>query len=451
MCGREFKAAFRIYLEALEVAEQLDPRSPDHAFAFNQLGLVLIQMGQYEDARSYHAKALDMRLGHSNPFNVAISSYNLGVAEYHCGDLDNSLEHLESAIETWTGSPRMKGNLLQALKDVRQIHIVKKNFKDTMRYSALIVDLTPSMKPDYIPIYMDGIRLMGEGQFQPALDRFREALASVIEGSPDHGSILNHMGLVLMQQGNLDEAEKFLSRAIEIRNELGSPIHIAESVHNLSNVEHQRGNADKAMKLMSRAINLTSDVNGAELLLAKSHLCAANMSITNDPVVAQRHLTQARRIEEHLQDNADLVSGMLNCEGLVLMAQQSYDDAKEKFQEAVAIVEAKQPESLLLAECLGLVGSALTCKGDEDSMEESRFYTLRAVAIYEKLTPGSVLLANVYGQLAIVYEVFDELQEALDTYRKSVAILEKIQPHSVSVLDAKNSIEELEWEIDNRK
>jgi tetratricopeptide (TPR) repeat protein len=410
-------------------------------------------MGQFEEDRPYHAKALDMRLGHSRPYNVTISSYNLGVAERHCGDLDNSLEHLESAIATWTGNPNMKGNLLQALKGVRQIHIVKKNFKETMRYSALIVDLTPSTKSDYIPIYKDGIRLMSEGQFQPALDRFREALASVIEGTPDHGSILNHMGLVLVQQGKLDEAEVFLTRAIEIRDELGRsrPIHIAESVHNLSNVNHERGDTDKATKLMSRAINLTRDVNGAELRLAKSHLCAANMFITENPTTARRHLTQACGIEEHFQDNVDLLSGILNCERLLLMADQAYDEAKEKFQEASAIVEANQPESLLLAECLGLVGSALTCKGDEDSTEESKVCTLRAVVIYEKLTPGSVLLANTYGQLAIVYEVLDELQEALATYRKYIAIFEQVQFDSVLVLDANKAIEELEWEIDNRK
>ena len=81
-----------------------------------------------------------------------------------------------------------------------------------------------------------------------------EAMKRTIELSPDHAEALNYLGYTYAEKGvKLDEAEKFIKRALKVKPTSG---YIVDS---LGWVYFKKGNVDEALKTLEKANDLVSD------------------------------------------------------------------------------------------------------------------------------------------------------------------------------------------------
>ncbi len=80
------------YDEAAGLYRVIIQQHPDCLFAWDQLGDVRFQQGQFAEARKAFAHAIVL-----NPKDAAAME-NLGTSEYRCGDYISAVKHLQAAI-----------------------------------------------------------------------------------------------------------------------------------------------------------------------------------------------------------------------------------------------------------------------------------------------------------------------------------------------------------------
>ena len=104
-------AAFRLgklaedridYRKALEYFEKAVQLAPENAEYLNEVGLLLVELGQYDQAISNYEKALEIDIETLGPNHINIAKYwnNLGGAWKEKGEYDKAIEFYEKALES---------------------------------------------------------------------------------------------------------------------------------------------------------------------------------------------------------------------------------------------------------------------------------------------------------------------------------------------------------------
>ena len=172
-------------------------KNPDSWMSDNNLGFVLFQKGQIEEAITYYKKAIQI-----NP-----NSYNteddLGIALVRIGRVEEAMTQYRKAIE---------------------------------------------IKPDYADAHNNlGNILLQTGQAEEALIHFKK----VLEIEPKFEKAYNNMGVALLRMHRLDEASNYFTKAIEIKPDY------AEPHYNLGEIFGLQGNWDKAVQEYRRTLALS--------------------------------------------------------------------------------------------------------------------------------------------------------------------------------------------------
>ncbi len=237
---------------------------------------------------------------------------------------------------------------------------------------------------------------------------------------PGNPHWLTHMGIVLAQQGKLDEAIAAYESALEV-----DPRFPMAHTY-LGNALRERGNLDAAIESYRRAIEvgpafaIAYDELG-EALQAQGELDQAiecsRRAIELDPTMAPTHLDLGNALQKQgkldeaiesyqraIQLDPTMASGYVGL-GMALRAQGKLDEAIESYRRAVEL----DPLSAMAHDSLG---SAL---GDQGKLDEAMESHRRAVEI----DPQSAI---AYGNLGIALEAQGKLDEAIESYRRSMQI-----------------------------
>jgi tetratricopeptide (TPR) repeat protein len=137
-------------------------RNPKAWMAHNNLGTVLLQKGQVDEAIVHFRKALEIKADHTD------AQANLGSGLLQKGELDEAIAQYHKALE---------------------------------------------IKPDYALVHYDlGNALLLKGQVDEAIAHYEKAL----EIKPDYADVYNNLGIVLFQKGQVDQAIAYYQKALEI-------------------------------------------------------------------------------------------------------------------------------------------------------------------------------------------------------------------------------------------
>jgi protein O-mannosyl-transferase len=137
-------------------------RNPKAWMAHNNLGTVLLQKGQLDEAIVHFRKALEIAPDHAD------ARANLGSGLLQKGDVDEAIAQYNKALE---------------------------------------------IKPDYAEVHYDlGNALLLKGQLDEAVAHYKKTL----ESEPANSDVYNNLGLVLLQQGQVEEAIADYQKALEI-------------------------------------------------------------------------------------------------------------------------------------------------------------------------------------------------------------------------------------------
>jgi protein O-mannosyl-transferase len=219
-------------------------RNPGCWMAHNNLGIVLFEKGQLDEAIAHYRRTLQMQP------NFWDADYNLGNALLGKGEVDEAILYCEKAVAKEPNDPDAQVALANAL-------LQKKRIDDAIVHYQKAV----AMRPDYfLARYGLGHALLEKGQLSAAIEHCRAALL-IRPGHPDCHTIL---AIALDESGHSVEAIQHYERALEI-----SP----QSVSALNNLawllatcpDVSRRNGARAIQLAQLADQLSGGTNAVVL------------------------------------------------------------------------------------------------------------------------------------------------------------------------------------------
>ncbi|MGC2048361.1 MAG: tetratricopeptide repeat protein, partial [Gallionella sp.] len=255
-------------LPALRRSVELNPID---AMAHSNLGNVLKDLGQFDDAVASYRRALKLKpdlagihynlglaLTDLKQFDESAASYRRVLAlqpdnaEAHC-NLGNALCELgkhQLALASYHQALALKpkyaeahNNLGSALKELGQFEHAAESFRRAFE-----------IKPDFAVAYFNmGNLLRDWGQFEEAVVNYRRAVKINTNFAEAH----NNLGVSLQHLGQLEEAVECYRHALELNPDY------AYAHSNLGHALREFGQLDDALESYRRALEIKKDFTGA--------------------------------------------------------------------------------------------------------------------------------------------------------------------------------------------
>jgi tetratricopeptide (TPR) repeat protein len=171
---------------------------------YEALGKKLYWSGQYPEALEAYQKALKLRP--KNPEN----HYMTGLSLLKSGKARSAISYFESAIDLYRelNIKHNKGILNSYLNQARAYNELQ-NYKEVEKISRLVMALFPRNTSIYNIL---GNSHMARKDYDRAVEIFNNALKI----NPPNGYTFNNLGMVYLEQGNVEAANIYFQRAVKL-------------------------------------------------------------------------------------------------------------------------------------------------------------------------------------------------------------------------------------------
>jgi protein O-mannosyl-transferase len=219
-----------IYADPLTFWQAALAGNPDSSVAHNNLGTVLMEHGQLEEAKAQFQSVLALDPDH------ALAHYNLGGVLRQQGEVEQAIAQFQRSVEIAPGYAKAQLNLGELQAGRGQLDEAISHFQ-----SAL------ALQPDDAEAQSSvGLALLRKGQVDSALPHLELAVALEPVSAEAHGNLAR----ALSQKGLLDAAIAQLERAIEL--EPKQP----EAYNNLASLLRQQGRLGEAVAQYQKALEI---------------------------------------------------------------------------------------------------------------------------------------------------------------------------------------------------
>ena len=282
--------------------------------AHNNLGNVLLQKGQVDDAMIHFQKALQI-----NP-DYADAHINLGNTLLQKGRVDDAIAHCQTALQI---NPRLAGahnNLGNALLKKGSVDEAIAHYQKALQ-----------IKPDFAEARINlGNAFFQKGQVNEAMVQYQTAL----QIKPDSPDAHYNLGNALLKKDRVDEAITQYQQALQIMP--GN----AKAHYNLGNALLQKGRVDAAIAQYQQALQIKPDAPGVLNNLAWL-LATCPDAHLRDGVQAVKYAEQACELTHHG------VTPFIGTLAAAYAEAGRYDDAMAAAQQACALATAAGEPALL--------------------------------------------------------------------------------------------------------
>jgi len=241
----DYDAALKHYAKAVEMFGKIGDRQA-MGITLNNLGDAHAVRGDYDAALKHYTRGLEIQEKVGDLRGIAISLNNLGNVHLQRGDHDSALEHLEKslAISRSIGSRDEEGNALCLLADVK----------------------------------------FGKGEFQKATDLCDEALSlsTAMGARRTIAKSTKTLGAIFRERKMWPESIENFERSLHTYEEIHQPLGQADSCFEFGVMWKEKGNATEAVKYLGRAIDLFEKL-GTKQEIAKARAAYETITPSPDP------------------------------------------------------------------------------------------------------------------------------------------------------------------------
>src|SRR5262249_11132716 len=223
-------------------------RSYRLGLAYMNLGGVLARVGKVEDARTALERAIRIMLKYRDEFSLAVARVDVALALNAMGEYETSLRYLQFAHDTFEQMGHDVYKLLSLTK-IAEVLIYLKEYDRAGNYIARALEMyvaTRSMQVAYL---------------------------------------FELKGRLAIARGELDKAEKPLRASIEMADQSGSRVQIAESRRTLGKLYLLQRHQSKAVEELRLALEEAEKL-GARLLELEIKSLLSESVYPSDPVAA---------------------------------------------------------------------------------------------------------------------------------------------------------------------
>ena len=383
--------------------------------AYDYIGTVHHALGDLQQAKEYHNRALTIGLKKLGPedVDVAESYNNLGTVHLVLGDLQQAKECENRALKI-----RLKKlgpenlDVAKCYKDLGYVHKALGDLQQAKECENRALNIRlKKLGPEHVDV-AESYDYLGTvhhalGDLQQAKECNDRALTIFLKKlGPEHVDVAvsyNKMGILNCLLGDLQQAKEFHDRALAIRLKKLGPEHIdvAESYNNMGVLNSHLGNLQQAKECYDRALTI--------------------------------------RLKKYGHEHVEVASSYNNI-GTVHRILRDLQQAKEFYNRALTIYLKKLgPEHVEVAESYNNLGILNRAFGDLKQAKECHD---RALTIgLKKLGPEHLRMASIYSNLGIVHHNLGDLQQAKECCDRALTIgLRELGSEHVSVAFSYNHL-----------
>ncbi len=183
-------------------------------------------------------------------------------------------------------------------------------------------------------------------------------------------SILNRLGAVYYEQGELDRATQIVERALAIRESLGDILGVARSSNNLGILKSNSGDWQGALENYQRGLQILEKIGNTEGV-AIAHTNIGSIYIdTGNWDQAAAHLQQGLALAQRIANPYEIAQAHLNL-GRLYLAQQQWDKAQQHLDAAIVFYkQAGSRASSNLIDAYSLQGALCLEQGNAETAAE---------------------------------------------------------------------------------
>lgn len=222
--------------------------NPSDELAFNNLGVIMLDRGRFDDAASFFREALERRENYMRAYrNLALSLINQGKLEDAADVLERGLKVLETTVEYEQDEVGLRRDLGAIYRDMGLFDNALVQFEGAR-------DLNRANAENYMDI---GMIAAAKGDWDAA----EKSLAKAVELDPSSPGGWINRGNLLSGMGRLIEALECYEKAAS----LGSP----DALYNMALALLKAGMDERAGKALERCLTVNPDHRPAAGLIEK--------------------------------------------------------------------------------------------------------------------------------------------------------------------------------------
>lgn len=329
------------YGRSLKLSEETGNKL-DLARAIGSLAGVFRARGDFQQSLELNLKSLRLREEVGDKESIAASLGNIAGVYYGQGMHEQALEYQMRglAIQEELGD---KAGIAVALNNIGNLHLVQGDYFRALEMRQKSLKLreelgdkagTATMLNSIGQVYF------AHGDYEQALDFYQRSLrlAQELGMKALTAGIFTNTGNVHFAQGNHAQASDFMLKSLKLNEEIGDKPNIAAVLNNLGSVYNGQGEHARALEILQRSLKLAEEMSQAQVVassltnIAQTHQHLGKHEAALD--YAARAVAHARR-----EDDAHILWQALTTEGRVYAALNRFDNARQSFLGAIAVIE----------------------------------------------------------------------------------------------------------------
>ena len=365
--------------KSMDYAQQCLTLSEQIAFkkgiggAYNSMGVINLQKGDYIPALEFHRKALKIRIEIGDKNSIAASYANTGNIYFSQGNYPEALKNFFASlkINEEVGDKRglsisygnigatygEQGNYPEALKNFLASLKIGKEFGDKYIIAGSYGNI--------------GSTYSNQGNYPEALKNHFAALKIQLEIGDKYGvaTTYNSIGNVYNDLNNYPEALKHHFAALKIKEEIGAKSGIAQSFNNIGNTYTKEKKYKEASQYLYKGLTLAKEIGTLETIKSSySNLANLDSAQAASPLTPlQKRGEFAMQALEHYKLYIIYRDSLLNNENSkkTVQMQMNYDFDKKQVADSLKFVQEKVVSEIKLQKQKaitygGFIGIAIT-------------------------------------------------------------------------------------------
>ena len=292
--------ALKYFFNALKIFEELGNKK-GIANVYTFIGNIYEQQGNYPDALKNHFASLKINEEIGEKIGIANSYHNIGIIYYRLGNWPDALKNYFDALKIFEEIGDKKG-IATSYNSIGIIYYEQGNYTDALKhhFNALRIREEIGGKKGIAESYGNiGIIYEQQGNWPDALKHYFASLKIREEIGDKTGIAIayNNIGLIYSEQGNWPDAFKNHFAALKIREELGDKKGIANCYINLGEINTKLKNYTEAKNYLDYGLSLSKEI-GAKDAIKDSY---KNLAVL-DSATAASPLTPLQKRGEYWKD-----------------------------------------------------------------------------------------------------------------------------------------------------
>jgi two-component system, NtrC family, sensor kinase len=329
--------------------------------AYNSMGSINCNKGDYLPALEFHKKALKIREEIGDKKGIAGSYNNIGLSYMYQGNYPEALKYYFAAlkISEEIGFKQFSANIYN---NIGMFYDDQGNYPEALKnhFASLKIKEEIGDKNGIASSYINiGNIYLDQGNNTEALKKYIAAI-KILEETGDKqylANSYNSIGIIYDDQGNYPEALKNHFASLKIREEIGDKNGIATSFDNIGSIYTKQKKYNDASVYLDKGLSLSKEIGSLDDI----RYCYGHLATLDS---AQGNFKQAL---EHYKLFITTRDSMVNKENTKKITQQQmqYDFDKKQVADSLKYVKEKEIGALLLQRqkaitWTGFAGVALT-------------------------------------------------------------------------------------------